>query len=131
MIYDRRKLLPLTDTDFAGYKRERQQSRTKKQDDDDFFALLSWGLLGGSQGSTPAKAVPLTGQGSAGRIGHNSGAKVRLRIAPETPPPKKHNVVTKPIPTQRKLPNWWSHVLGETPTRKTDFGMAWPTLKPI
>lgn len=129
MIYDRRKLLPLQDADFATYKRERQMARTKRQDDDDFFALLSWGLLGGSS-DTPRKAVPLTGEGSAGRIGHNSGSRVRLRIA-EPPKTKAHNVVTKPIPTQRKLPSWWSHVLGETPTRRTDFGMAWPTLKPI
>lgn len=123
MIYDRRKLLPLTDTDFAGYKRERQMSRTKAQDDDDFFALLSWGLLGGSHGST--RVVPLSGQGSAGRIGHNSGAKVRLRLQePEKP---KTNIVTKTIPSQRKLPGWWASVLGETPTRRTH----WPTPNPI
>ncbi len=137
MIYDRRKLLPLQDADFATYKRERQLSRTKRQDDDDFFALMSWGLLGGSQGS-PAKnrvAIPLKGAGTSGQIGHNSGGKKRpvsdVRTKSISENGKSFQVSTKPIRKQNKLPSWWSSVLGETPTRHTDFGMAWPSLKPI
>lgn len=120
MIYDRRKLLPLTDTDFAGYKRERQQSRTRKQDDDDFFALLSWGLLGGTQEREPLRAAPL-------RTVHNSGARVRIRLEPEKKLSNEPRIVTKTIPTARKLPGWWASVLGTEPTRRTN----WPTLKPI